>query len=122
MDGRVQPPVSEWMRQHFDVDYVDTITEAGVARMLIRGPLDGLEAITQIESLKRKATLSVEAHGSAAIAVVAHHDCAGNPVSKEEQLDHLRRAVEVVASWKLPVRIVGLWVNEQWRAEVVSEA
>jgi len=121
MDGRVQEPVSSWMKQHLHVDYVDTITEAGPDKILIQGPLDGLDAMKQVESLQRKARLSVEAHGSCAIAVVGHHDCAGNPVSREEHLQQIRKCVEVVASWGLGVRILGLWVNEQWGVEVIAD-
>ncbi|MCK4606890.1 MAG: hypothetical protein KAU35_06305, partial [candidate division Zixibacteria bacterium] len=53
----------------------------------------------------------VEKHGSEAVALVAHGDCAGNPVSEEEHLGHLRRGMELIRSWDLPVDIAGLWVD-----------
>lgn len=65
--------------------------------------------------------ISINAHHSGAIVVAGHYDCAGNPVSKEEHLRHIKRCVEVIKSWKLPVRVVGLWVNEQWEVDVVAD-
>ena len=111
IDGRAQMPVNEWIRKSLGADYVDTITEPGVDRFLSHG---GEEAI------KKKVMISVNAHHSSAIVVAGHHDCAGNPVSKEEHLKHIKKCVEIIESWKLPVRVVGLWVNEQWQVEVVE--
>lgn len=65
--------------------------------------------------------VSIRAHHSSVIAAVGHYDCAGNPVSKEEHLMQIKECVEVVASWGLPVRIVGLWVNERWEIEVIYD-
>ena len=30
------------------------------------------------------------------------------------------KAIKVVASWDLGVRIVGLWVDEDWQVEIVG--
>ncbi len=112
MDGRMQLPVIEWMKATYDADYVDMITEPGPDRILSETghPLT--------ESIRRRVLISVERHGSKVIAVVAHDDCAGNPVSKEEHLEMLRGAVRTVESWELGARIVGLWVGgERWQVE-----
>jgi len=106
IDGRAQSPVADWVKIHYHVDYVDMITEPGPEAPLAHG--DG--AI--IEAIKRKVVVSATAHHSGVVAVAAHHGCAGNPVSKEEHIAQVRSAMQVVASWGLPVHIVGLWVNE----------
>ncbi|HSC69862.1 MAG TPA: carbonic anhydrase [Candidatus Methylomirabilis sp.] len=111
IDGRIQRPVSEWMRTHLNVQYVDTITEPGLDRLLSHGTAE------EIASLRKKVQISMSAHGSGAIAVVGHHDCAGNPVSRQTHLEHIQAGVRVAASWGLPVRILGLWVNEAWEVE-----
>ena len=115
MDGRTQQPVSDWMKATFGVDYVDTITEPGADRALSSGTDE------EIESVKRRVLISVQHHGSQHIAIVSHYDCAGNPAPDEIKLAMNKKAVEVVRSWSLPVRIVGLWLNDKWEVEVISD-
>lgn len=115
IDGRTQRPVSEWIRIQFSVDYVDTITQPGPEAALTRGPASAIEVMRQ------NVGVSVQAHQSQLIAVAAHHECAGNPVSDDEHKAQVRAACEVIAKWGFPARIVGLWVNEWWQIEVVSD-
>ncbi len=115
IDGRVQICVIEKIRSRFAVQYVDVITEPGADGILAFGPPEVIEAI------RRKAALSVERHRSRVVAIAAHHDCLGNPGSKAEHLECLKRAVERIVGWNLKVRVVGLWVNERWCAEIVSD-
>lgn len=65
-----------------------------------------------LEQVVRKgAEISVHTHGSRVIAVAAHHDCAGNPVSVAQHEEHVRLAVERVRGWKLPAEVFGLFVE-----------
>ncbi len=114
IDGRAQTPVADWVKMHYHVDYVDMVTEPGVEGPLARGDA----AIT--EAIKRKVMVSATAHHSAVVAVAAHDGCAGNPVTKEEHIAQVRTAMQVVASWGLPVTIVGLWVNEYGWIEAID--
>jgi hypothetical protein len=109
MDGRTQVPVIEWMKREYGVDYVDAVTEPGPVRVLAEEP-EGDAA----GSVRERVAISVEKHGSKAVAVVAHFDCAGNPASKDEQLVQLRRALETVRGWGFDAEVVGLWVDENW--------
>ncbi len=111
MDGRVQDPVTDWLKDLCCVEYVDVITEPGPVRLLAEG--DAVAA----DSIRRRVEVSVRAHGSSVVAVVAHGDCAGNPVSPEEQQTQLLRAVERVAGWDLGVSVLGLWVDEGWEVQ-----
>jgi len=115
MDGRTQRPVMDWLTDRFKVDYVDAITDPGVDKILTAGTPE------QIDSIKNRVLISVKAHGSGHIAIVGHHDCAGNPVSEEEHHQMTREAVDVVAGWDLPVKILGLWVGPDWTVEVIHE-
>jgi hypothetical protein len=115
MDGRVQLPVTEYLANRLSVRYVDTITEAGPVRVLA-GPPDS-EVVASIFS---RIEVSVERHGAETIAVVAHDDCAGNPVDKEEQLDQLKRAVGLVADRFPSTTVIGLWVNDSWTVEEIA--
>ena len=113
MDGRTQEPVAEYIKARFAVDYVDTITEPGPERILVNGPPE------MVESIRTRVAISVEKHGSKVIAVVAHHDCAGNPVTKDQHLKEVRKAVEVIRSWGYDAEVLALWVGPDWSAQVV---
>ncbi|MGA1873495.1 MAG: carbonic anhydrase [Thermoplasmatota archaeon] len=116
MDGRTQIPVNEWMKQKFGVDYVDTITEPGPNGALAKGK-DPL-----VSTIKERVMISVNGHGSGVIALVGHHDCAGNPGPREMQDDHVIKGLEVIRSWELPVRLLGLWVGDAWKVEVIFDS
>ena len=109
MDGRTQEPIISWAKKTFEVDYVDAITEPGPDKILAEGP------DTLVESIKNRVMISVNKHGSQNVIVVSHHDCAGNPVSKEEHLDQLKKSVDVISSWELGVKIIGVWIGEDWK-------
>ena len=115
IDGRAQISVIERIKGRFGVEYVDMITEPGADGVMASG------SQATIDAIKQKVRLSVEKHQSRLVAVVAHHDCLANPVSREQHLEHLKQAVERVRSWGLEVRVVALWVNEWWRAEILSD-
>jgi len=112
MDGRVQLPVIAWLKADTGADYVDNITEAGPVKILAEGRNRVL-----LGSIRRRVKISVERHGSSVVAIIAHHDCAGNPVDEKTQRRQLERAIRRVESWGLGVRVIGLWVNEQWQVE-----
>ena len=114
MDGRTQLPVNEWLRRRHSVDYVDTITEPGPVAIL-----SGTTDEAAIAGLRRRVAISVEKHGSRAVAIVAHYDCAGNPRPKPEQLEQLRLAAATVDSWGLGVAVELLWVGDDWQVEPV---
>lgn len=115
IDGRAQAPVSDWVKVHGHVTYVDTATIPGADHVLAEGQHD------LVATLRRNIEVSVHRHHSAIIAVAGHHDCAANPVSAEEHQRMIRAAVAVVHGWGLPVRVVGLWVNDWWQVEVVAD-
>ena len=110
MDGRVQEPVIAWMKNTYGVQYVDSITEPGPICMF-----EGASAPTAVDSIRGRVDISVNKHGSRTVAIVAHHDCAGNPVGKDEQMCQLATAIETVRSWGFDVDVIGLWVDENWR-------
>ncbi len=115
MDGRTQEPIISWAKKTFEVDYVDAITEPGPDKILAEGP------DTLVESIKNRVMISVNKHGSQNVIIVSHHDCAGNPVSKEEHLDQLKKSVDVISSWKLGVKTIGVWIGEDWKVNKLIE-
>lgn len=116
IDGRAQRPVSEWIRLQHGIDYVDTITQPGPEKVLTQGPQPVIDAMRQ------NVAVSVTAHQSTLVAVAAHYQCAGNPVSDDEHKSQVRQACQVVAGWGFPVRVIGLWVNEWWQVELIADS
>ena len=114
MDGRIQEPLIAYLKTRYRKKYVDTITEAAPNRILAENKEKGL-----VESIFNRIEVSVKHHKSDLIAISGHHDCAGNPVSKEIQLDHIRRARDVIGKRCPDIRIVQLWINSQWEVEEI---
>ena len=114
MDGRVQTPVIAFLRERFRADYVDTVTEPGPNGILAAG-----EDPTTIESILRRIVISVEQHGSVGIAIVGHHDCAGNPAPKEEQIAQVRKAKALLREYFRSPIVIGLWVDEAWHVHEI---
>ncbi|WP_066175222.1 carbonic anhydrase [Bacillus marinisedimentorum] len=112
MDGRVQLPVFHWMQNEFGAEYVDMITAAGPEKVV-------LSSSEEVEYIKAKVRISHEAHGSEVLAIAGHHDCAGNPVDRDKKLAEIAEAVDAIKSWGFPIKVIGLYVNENWQVETV---
>jgi carbonic anhydrase len=115
MDGRVQLPVITYLMKELGVSYVDSITEAGPVRHLAEEPDSERTA-----SIVSRIAVSLERHSSDVVAIVAHHDCGGNPVPMDQQLGQLDRAVEYVAERFRELEVIGLWVDDSWRVTEIT--
>jgi len=115
MDGRTQIPVIDYVKKRFGVEYVDMITEPGPIKALAEGKDEAT-----LSSIKRRFEISTVKHGSKGVAVVGHHDCAGNPVEKENQLRQIAESIRTVRGWGFKGKIIGLWIDEHWRAHEVK--
>jgi carbonic anhydrase len=56
--------------------------------------------------------ISVNKHGSGFIAIIGHHDCAGNPVEDVTHREQIRKAVGMIAKWYPELQIAGLFVDK----------
>ncbi len=110
MDGRIQRKVSDYLLTVFGVRNLDTITAAGMIRHLAAKTERSSELLDDLD-------LSVAQHGSRDIAVVAHHDCAGNPTSDKVQRDQILEAMARVSTRHPDAELVGLWVDRNWTVE-----
>ena len=111
MDGRIQIPLANWIKENYSVDYVDTITEPGVDKKVADD--------ADLESIKTKVGISINKHGSSLIVVSGHYDCAGNPVSDEEHISQIKKGVEVISSWNTGAKVIGVWVDGSWNVNPV---
>ena len=116
MDARVQHAVEEGTQKECHVDLVDVITQAGMVKVLAENQNKSI-----VDNIKMELGISVKKHGTKKVTIAAHADCAGNPVSKEEQINHLRKAKQTVESWNLGVEVALLWVDVPFKkAELVK--
>ncbi len=114
MDGRVQIPVVTFLKKRFDVDYVDVITEPGPNHILARQ-----SNVQLIDSILERLKISVHHHNSVGVAVAGHHDCAGNPAPKEQQVKDTLTAMEYVHRQYKEIPVIGLWVDENWKVSEI---
>jgi hypothetical protein len=131
IDGRVGEAIRRWLKEHFpEIQYWDNVLAPGIDGLLAGmgvGTLtcDGFEmlAADRLSSIKLDATISLSKHNSQQIIIVGHHDCAGNPVSRAEHLEQIKKSVEVVRSWggafaTLPIRCLFVeFIDGEWTCE-----
>ena len=117
MDGRVQLPVLGYLQKRFDVEYVDSITEAGPNLILSQQT-----RTSAAQSILERLMISIENHNSAGVAIVGHYDCAGNPAPQGDQIEHLQKAIEYLRQHYPNMEMLGLWVDENGQIHEVDEA
>lgn len=115
LDGRTQLPVNGFLQDRFGAAHIDTITESGPVHILAREP----EAETA-RSIYQRVEISLNAHHSKGLAIVAHTDCAGNPVTNDYQQAELATAVKLLTGRYPGVAVIGLWVGEDWSATEIG--
>lgn len=115
MDGRIQEPLLTYIKKNYHIRYVDAITEPGPCKILSQNQED-----PQIKSIDARLAISLDNHGSKMVFISAHHDCAGNPVSREAQINQLHESESLLNSKYPGIKIVKLWVNENFEVEEIS--
>ncbi len=118
MDGRVQEPVLVFGQQKFDVEYADTITEAGLVGLLAK------ENVNQVllDSLKKKILISLEKHHSKGLIIHGHAECAGNPVADELHKKDILKAVKTIGALiQNNTQIIPVFVSRNSKAWIVEE-
>ena len=120
MDGRIQCPVKHFGQDYFHAKYADTITEAGLVGIVSKESVDSF----LLDSIKKKIFISLEKHHSKGIIVHGHEDCAGNPVSPEQQKRDIRASAHRIADLVgRSVEILSVFVTrggETWVVEKLS--
>lgn len=86
IDGRFVSRTFDHVQTRFGNHPVDLITTAGAVRHLVGeiGPV-GQDLLTNV-------AVSIRTHRSSQLALVAHGECAGNPVPDTRQKEQLRTA------------------------------
>jgi len=105
MDGRIQVRTIDQLMTRFGARYIDNITTTGAVQHL-----DGSVTPTG-EGLLQSVAISIDAHGTNQVAVVAHSECAGNPVPDRKQKEQLVRAIAVVEERFPGLEVIGLFLD-----------
>ncbi len=113
MDGRIQRKVNDYLQTVFGARNIDTITTAGTVKHLAT-------ETDQTSTLLANLRISTEGHGSTQIAVVAHHDCAGNPVPDDVQRGQIAESVAYLSNQHPTAEVIGLFLDKNWVVEKVA--
>ncbi|MCL5674646.1 MAG: hypothetical protein M1501_02725 [Candidatus Omnitrophica bacterium] len=114
IDGRVQIPVINWIKKNYGIDYVDMITDPGMDGILANENKD-------INNILLKIEISIEKHNSSILFLAGHYDCAGNPVDDKSHKKDIGIAVDRLKNLIPFVRIIGLWISNEWIVEKIIE-
>lgn len=112
IDGRVQLPVLQWIREQYPIDCVDLITAPGIDEVIATQ--------TNIDDIMRFISISVNLNKAAHIFLAGHYDCKGNPVDENTHRDCIGKAVNRLKKRWPELEITGVWINSQWQVEVCS--
>lgn len=120
MDGRGQTPIAEFAKDRWGVDYVDTITDAGIVKHIAH--THNNEYLANIGT--KIIDVSVGKHHSKGIVVWGHSECAGHPVEDEHQKSDVIKAAQRIRDMECGVEVVPVFVRYEdpnWIAESLSE-
>ncbi len=116
MDGRIQAAVASFGQNRFGAKYPDTITEAGMVGILSKSPPK-----TILNAIKNKILISVKHHHSKGIVIHGHGQCAGNPVSDNQQIKDITAAATLIRELKPGVDIVAVFIIRKGNAWEIQE-
>ena len=114
MDGRIQEPTINYLKETYGVQYVDAITEPRPCKILAEA-----ENKTLVDSILNRVNISVNKHGSKRIIISAHYDCAGNPCGEKDQKVQTIQSVEYLNKQYPALDIIGLWIDDEWTTEKI---
>lgn len=115
MDGRVQLCVNEYVKQKYNIEFVDTVTAAGPCKIISKDEQKRL-----VHNINYRLDISVNGHGSNYIAVVGHHDCAGVPDDDDTHKLYVLESVTKVKEWYPDAIVEAIWVNDKFEVEILK--
>lgn len=116
IDGRVQLPVTEFIKNKCGINYVDMITVPGPDKILSE-----YRDAHEIKSIKKKALFSYKNRNSKLVFIASHYNCLGNPCAERDHLKQLKKAVTNVKKWFPRGKVRGIWVNEKGKAGFIKK-
>ena len=114
MDGRIQEPIIKYLKENYNISYVDTITEPGPNKILAEN-----KNIISVNSIVKRIKISINSHDSKLIAISGHYDCAGNPVDKALQKKQTKTSILFLEATYPDIEIIGLWIDKNWQVNKI---
>ncbi|MCK9152618.1 carbonic anhydrase [Methanobacterium alcaliphilum] len=114
IDGRVQIPTIKWIMSTYGVDFVDMITEPGMDGFLV-------DSKSELTHVLDKLSIALKVHDCKEIFIVAHEDCAANPVDFETHTKNLMIAVEKIKKFATNCTVIGIYVYLNGEVEKIME-
>jgi len=115
IDGRVQLPITAYIKKKYEVDFVDLITIPGCDRVLSSASDE-----QALAAVRHHVDISIRKHKSQFVFVSGHDDCAANPVDMETHIKQIRQAMTLIDSWDFRVQVVGLWIDDRFQVHEIS--
>jgi len=113
IDGRTQLPVINFLKQKYNCDYVDMITEPGIVKVV-----SDEKSNATFDTIKEKLKISIDKHQAKAIAVASHYDCAANGAEEKIHREQIQKAAQRLSKqFNLPT--IGLWLNDKFAVEEI---
>ena len=112
IDGRIQLPVIQWIKDNYGMDYVDMITEPGIDGFLS-------DEANSIDEINRKVKMSIERNNALIIFIAGHHDCRGNPGSEANHKEQVLLSRDRLKKVFPEKDVEGLWINSEWKVELL---
>ena len=114
MDGRIQIPVTNWIRRSSKVKFVDIISGPGMDKVLTTPH-------AQMDAIVTGIHISSKTNHSSHIFVVGHFDCRGNPVPYEKHKEKIIAGSQRIKKLFPSYPITGLWVNSDWKIKEILD-
>ena len=114
IDGRIQEPIITFLKEHYNIKYVDAITEPGPCKILAENNNKVL-----VNSIIERVNISIGKHESKLIAISGHHDCVRNPWDEETQKNQIRASIKYCKNIYPNTEIIGLWIDNAWKVNNV---
>jgi hypothetical protein len=102
----------DFLVSKYGYDLPDTITDPGPVK-----DLANTDDTAYWDRICARIDISVQKHGSGHIFVTGHHDCAGNPVSRDVQIGQLRVASQQIKARYPECQVNTVYINQQWCCE-----
>ncbi|MCK9152130.1 carbonic anhydrase [Methanobacterium alcaliphilum] len=103
IDGRVQLPVINWITSTYNIDFIDMITEPGMDGFLV-------DSESELKPLLDKLNIAIKVHDCEEIFIVAHEDCAANPVDFKTHAPNLKIASEKIKDVASKCKVICIYV------------
>jgi carbonic anhydrase len=113
MDGRIHEPVISFIKDNYSIKYIDFIVEAGINAILA----DATDKI-MVDSIVKRVQTSIDVHSISKVFVSGHFDCQANRVGKDEHITQVNKAIDRLQKIYPQIEFIGLWINENWQAEL----